>query len=132
MTLKELREHTLFQTNNDADDLTEFQPAIDDYINEGYDRLTMAYAKLHLGETAPDGTTPYTRLTTATDTCQLPTWVHRHIGDYAAYMIYRNGNALKQNRGIPYYEMFMRAKMMLEQEGKKKRGGAHFHNLYVP
>ena len=132
MTLTQLRNHTLFQTNNDSDDLTEFQPAIDDYINEGYDRLTMAYANLHLGQQAEDGTTPYPKLTNANDACQLPAWVHRHIGDFAAYMIYRNGNALKQNRGIPYYEMFERARQMLAQEGRKARGGSHFYNLYVP
>ena len=132
MTLKDLREHALFQSNNDAEDLSEFNPALDKYINEGYDKLTMAYAKLHLDQTKEDGTTPYTTLANTTDAVQLPTWCHRAIGDFATYMIYRNGNALKQNRGIPYYEMFMRAKMMLEREGMKNRGGAHFYNLYVP
>ena len=33
MTLKDLREHALFQSNNDAEDLSEFNPALDKYIN---------------------------------------------------------------------------------------------------
>ena len=132
MTLKDLREHALFQSNNDAEDLSEFNPALDKYINEGYDKLTMAYAKLHLDQTKEDGTTPYTTLANTTDAVQLPTWCHRAIGDFATYMIYRNGNALKQNRGIPYLQQFESAKRRLAEEGRKARGGSHFHNLYIP
>ena len=132
MTLTQLRNHALFQSNNDAEDLSEFQPAIDNYINEGYDKLTMAYAKLHLGQQADDGTTPYSKLANTTDAVALPAWCHRAIGDYATYMIYRNGNALKQNRGIPYLQQFESAKRRLAEEGRKNRGGAHLRNLYIP
>ena len=132
MTLKDLREHALFQSNNDAEDLSEFNPALDKYINEGYDKLTMAYAKLHLDQTKDDGTTPYTTLANTTDAVQLPTWCHRAIGDYATYMIYRNGNALKQNRGIPYLQQFESAKRRLADEGVTNRGGVHMSNLYIP
>ena len=132
MTLTDLRNHALYQSNNDPEDLSEFNPALDKYINEGYDKLTMAYAKLHLDEAKEDGTTPYTTLSVTTDAVQLPAWCHRAIGDYATYMIYRNGNALKQNRGMLYLQFFESAKRRLAEEGVKARGGARLRNLYVP
>lgn len=132
MTLKDLREHALYQSNNDPEDLSEFNPALDSYINEGYDKLTMAYDKLHLDDEAEDGTIPYPTLEQETDVCQLPEWVHRPLGDYATYMIYRNGNALKQNRGMLYLQAFESAKRRLAEEGVKRRGGVHLRNLYIP
>lgn len=129
MTLNDLEKLALFQTNNDFDDLSEFSPAITQYINEGYDRLTMAYDRLHLGEQKEDGTTPYTKLSNGTDAVTLPDWMHRAIADYATYMLYRNGNALKQNRGIPFYQMFEQVRQKAEWDGKNKNA-AHFYNLY--
>ena len=39
MTLKQIQDQVMFQTNNDADDLPDFLPHLHDYINEGYDLL---------------------------------------------------------------------------------------------
>ena len=128
MTLNDLEKRALFQTNNDFDDLSEFSPAIVQYINEGYDELTMAYDRLHLDEQAEDGTTPYTTLSTSTQACQLPDWLHSYIADYATYMLYRNGNQMKQNRGMLFYQRFLEGKRKAEWDGKNKN--VHFHNLY--
>ena len=132
MTLNDLQKQALFQTNNDFDDLDEFSPAITLYINEGYDRLTMAYAKLHLDQEAEDGSTPYSTLSAASDEVELPEWMHRAIADYATYMLYRNGNALKQNRGLPFYQMFEQIRMKAEWEGSGNGKNVHFYNLYTP
>ena len=128
MTLKQLREHVMFQTNNDTDDLDEFQPAVDNYINEGYDRLVEVYADTHIG------TTEFPVLSTITDVPKIPSWAHRAIGDYATYLVYRNGNQYKQNRGERYLQMFMDVlnKLRLysvDENGVKKQ--RHFYNLYT-
>lgn len=36
MNLLEIKNMVMFQTNNDADDLGDFLPYLEDYINEGY------------------------------------------------------------------------------------------------
>ena len=132
MTLKEIRALAMFQSNNDEEDLPEFQPALDQYINEGYDRLVEAYTDEH---TDPDGDV-YIPLTGATDEPEIPSWSHRAIADYATYMIYRNGNVTKQNRSVPYYQSFSDMLLKLREAGVKDRnkdngGLVHFKNLYV-
>ena len=122
MTLSELRNLVLFQTNNDADDLGEFQPAIEAYINEGYDKLVWEFARQHLD----DG--DYMSLSSGSDEPEIPEWAHRAIADYATYMVYRNGNLSKQNRAVPFYQMFEQVRMKLQWQGANKN--AHFYNLY--
>lgn len=128
MTLQELLEHVLFQTNNDVDDLEEYQPSIERYINEGYDRLIEAYDSMHLDEMKSDGTIPYQMLSNADDEPKLPSWMHRAIGDYATYMMYRNGNAVKQNRGVAYYQAFAEILSKARTSRTKK---FRFTNLYT-
>ena len=48
MTVSEIKNEIMFQTNNDTDDLGDFLPYLMDYINEGYDRLVYAFAQVHL------------------------------------------------------------------------------------
>lgn len=122
MTLTEIRNRVLFQTNNDADDLGDFQPYIEGYINEGYDLLTMAYDKKHVG------TDEYPTLALASDTPALPDWMHPALADYASYMIYRNGNALKQNRGMAFWQMFQ---LMLQRARSREDELCYQKNLYV-
>lgn len=122
MTLTEIRNRVLFQTNNDADDLGDFQPHIEGYINEGYDLLTMAYDKQHVG------TDEYPTLALASDTPTLPDWLHPALADYASYMIYRNGNALKQNRGMAFWQMFQLA---LQRARSREDEPCYQKNLYV-
>ena len=90
----------MFQTNNDADDLGDFTPHIDDYINEGYDRIVYIWDHLHVPST------DYPRLDEDDDVPNLPEWIHRYIADWATWLIYRNGNPQKQNRGMAYRAAF--------------------------
>ena len=100
MTLTDLQEHVMFQTNNDADDLEDFMPHLDDYINEGYDKVSMIWANRHVPSE------DYPRLKSGTDTPLLPEWIHRYIADWETWLVYRNGNPQKQNRGRAYWESF--------------------------
>lgn len=129
MTLDNLREHVMFQTNNDVDDLSEFQPSVDRYLNEGYDRLVEAYAKTHIDTENEEGQIEFPSLQGDEDVPNIPTWAHRAIGDYGAYCVYRNGNQYKQARGDRYLQMFNEVLFKLRwlrKDGKR----AHFYNLY--
>lgn len=96
MTLTELRNYVLFQTNNDVDDLSDYTPYLDGYLNEGYDRLAEAYAGEHVGST------DYPLLAAATDVPALPAWQHLGIAYWATWLVYRNGNPSKQQRGMQF------------------------------
>ena len=98
MNLLEIKQHVLFQTNNDADDLGDFLPHLTDYINEGYDKLIVAWC----GEHVSDDHETYTPLRNDKSVPEVPVWTHRAIADWATWLLYRNGNAGKQNRGVLY------------------------------
>ena len=100
MTFAELKEHVMFQTNNDADDLGDYLPHADDYLNEGYDRIVKVWDKGHVPSDA------YPKLAEDVDEPKLPEWMHRYIADWATWLIYRNGNPQKQNRGRAYWQSF--------------------------
>ena len=102
MNLLELKQTVMFQTNNDADDLGDFMPYVTDYLNQAYDRLTMVWAGQHVSadsETHPP-------LKNDKSTPQLPDWTHRAMADWATWLVYRNGNAQKQSRGLYYRRAF--------------------------
>ena len=113
MTLGEIKYHVMFQTNNDADDIGDYQPHIIDYINEGYDRLVKVWAKQHTRYAKVD----YPRLGKDTDVPLTPEWTHRYIADWATWLIYRNGNPQKQNRGMAYRSSFEQMLAMVSDEG---------------
>ena len=100
MTLSEIQEQVMFQTNNDADDLGDYTPHIDDYINEGYDRIVILWDNKHVP------CTDYPRLENSSDEPNLPEWIHRYIADWATWLIYRNGNPQKQQRGMQFRYAF--------------------------
>lgn len=125
MTLLDIEQRVLFQSNNDVDDITDYLPAMVDYINEGYDILYVAFKKAHL-----EASTDHAPLSALTDTPNLPEWSHTAIGDYATYCIYRNGNPSKQQRGQEYLAAFYRVRQQLEFD-ISKRNNRHFHGLYV-
>lgn len=110
MTLKEIKDLIMFQTNNDADDLGDFLPHITSYVNDGYDRAATAYAKEHV---SVDSET-YIPLNHDKSSPAVPDWMHRAIADWATWLIYRNGNTNKQSRGYPFRtsaeEVFTRAR----------------------
>ncbi|MDD3411575.1 MAG: hypothetical protein PHY12_12290 [Eubacteriales bacterium] len=100
MTLAEMKAMVMYQTNNDADDLGDFEPYLDSYLNEGYDKLVQGFLGVHIGNEAMP------RLLQDTDAPRIPDWCHRAIADYATWMVYRNGTPNKQNRGYAYRTAF--------------------------
>jgi len=100
MTLSEIQEQVMFQTNNDADDLGDYTPHINDYINEGYDRIMLVWDHKHVPSNS------YDRLEYPTDEPDIPEWMHRYLADWATWLIYRNGNPQKQNRGLAFRSSF--------------------------
>ena len=126
MTLGEIKEQVMFQTNNDADDLEDFEPHVFDYINEGYDRLVKVWDAAHVTIAAGK----YTRLTEGSDVPATPDWTHRYLADWATWLVYRNGNPQKQQRGLAFRQSFedMLAKVAdeggasgLNEDGTQKR-----------
>lgn len=113
MTLQEIQEHIMHQTNNDPDDLGDFTPHIDDYINEAYDRVVIVWDGKHVP------CDDYPRLESSDDEPLLPKWTHRYIADWATWLIYRNGNPQKQNRGYAYRQSFLEFLSQLSDAGGK-------------
>lgn len=111
MTLGEIKDQIMFQTNNDTDDIEDFMPHVVDYINDGYDRLVKVWTRSHV----PHG--EYPRLEADTDEPNLPEWTHRALCDWATWLVYRNGNPQKQQRGRAYYELFMMVLSQIADEG---------------
>ena len=113
MTLQDIQEHIMHQTNNDADDLEDYAPHIDDYINEGYDRIVIVWDDRHVPSD------DYPRLESSDDEPLLPEWLHRFIADWATWLIYRNGNPQKQSRGMAYRNSFLEMLQTLKDCGGK-------------
>ena len=103
----------MFQTNNDEDDIDDFLPHVVDYINDGYDRLVKVWTKSHTPQA------DYPRLENDEDIPNIPEWTHRALCDWATWLVYRNGNPQKQQRGRAYYELFMGVLSQLSDEGGK-------------
>lgn len=136
MTLGEIKNMVMFQTNNDADDLGDFLPYLKDYINDGYDRLVLAFSNQHAGQDSED----YPPLNKDKEIPNLPDWVHHSIADWATWLIYRNGNAQKQSRGYQFREAFERVESKLrgmtaaekglaDAGSDKSGGGKYIYNI---
>ena len=113
MTLSEIQEQVMFQTNNDADDLEDYLPHVDDYINEGYDRIVVIWDSQHVPSE------DYPRLEDAESVPNVPEWTHRFIADWATWLCYRNGNPQKQQRGMAYRNSFEEMLAKLADGGGK-------------
>ena len=96
MTVGEIKNTVMFQTNNDSDDLEDFLPYLMDYINDGYDRLVYAYTKKHASP----------MLHADTETPDLPGWAHPALADWATLLVYRNGHPPKPRRGSAFRSSF--------------------------
>ena len=125
MTVLDIKDTVMFQTNNDVDDIEDFLPYLIDYINDGYDRLAYAWAEEHVGDSA--GERPPLRVDT--DTPMLPEWTHKALADWATWMIYRNGNAQKQSRGYPFRAAFDEVLQKVTSEGGKDGKVRNFFNI---
>ena len=113
MTLAEIKNQIMFQTNNDEEDVVDYLPHLVDYINDGYDRLVKVWTKSHTPQE------DYPRLSEDTDEPNLPVWTHRAICDWATWLMYRNGNPQKQQRGMAYRSAFEEVLAKLLDEGGK-------------
>lgn len=100
MTFAEIKEQVMFQTNNDPEDVGDYLPHLNDYVNDGYDRLVKVWTKSHTPQAE------YPRLSADTDVPNLPVWLHRPLCDWATWLVYRNGNPQKQNRGMAFRSAF--------------------------
>lgn len=123
MTLLELQDYVLFQTNNDTDDLGDFTPYINGYINEGYDRLVEAYAGAHVGDEG------YPKLSAVEMTPNLPDWMQLGIAYWATWLIYRNGNPNKQQRGAQFRASAEEIKAKVLSSGGINGKADTFHNI---
>lgn len=117
MTTAEIKNMVMFQTNNDADDLGDFMPHLIHYINEGYDILVEAFTQKHTASL----------LSRDTDIPDLPEWAHRAIADYATWLVYRNGNPVKQQRGYAFRSAFDQVKSLLREAAGS--GNRRFINI---
>ena len=102
MTFANIRDMVMFQTGNDTSDYAEFEPSLSEYINEGYGVIQRDLFRKQVG-------IDFNRMVAADDTPDIPEALHRSIADYATYMVYRNGNVARQNRGVPFYQYFQQA-----------------------
>lgn len=107
MRMSEIQERVMFQTVNDIDDIGDFLPHLDGYINAGYDLLFFAHRGEH----------PEQMLKSGKDVPDLPEWTHGAIADYATWMIYRNGNVVKQQRGMTFLSSFNEVKSRITKLG---------------
>ena len=119
MDLSALRQQVMFQIGGDAEDVQDFLPYLTDYLNEGYDRLLMAAYGRHAGE---DDARP---LQHDRSVPALPAWTHRAIADWATWLICRNGNTQRQNRGYA----FRRAFEDVESRLRAAQSGRFIHNI---
>lgn len=113
MTFAELKDHVMFQTNNDSDDLGDYMPHVDDYLNEGYGRVVKIWDNSVVPSEA------YPRMEADSDEPLIPEWIHRYIADWATWLVYRNGNPQKQQRGRAYWQSFTDALGMIADSGGK-------------
>ena len=141
MTLDEIKSRVMFQTNNDAEDVGDYMPHLVDYINDGYDRLVNVWAKTHCGtedwpwleeepepdvpdaaddteetESEPEETAAESEPWTL-DVPKTPEWTHKYLADWATWLVYRNGNPQKQQRGYAFRESFERMLAKVADEG---------------
>ena len=129
MTLAEIKNLIMFQTNNDIDDLGDFLPYLTDYINEGYDRLVQAWCGEHVGVDS-DLFIPLRHDKSQPET---PDWTHKAIADWATWLVYRNGNSNKQSRGVVFQnsaqQLFGVVKSMTDAQKGITRSKNYFINI---
>ena len=121
MDLSAIKQQVMFQIGGDAEDVQDFLPYLTRYINEGYDRLVMAACGTHVNEE----TEAYPPLSHDRGIPNLPDWTHSAIADYATWLICRNGNAQRQNRGYAFRKAFedVESRLRLSQSGR------YIHNI---
>lgn len=125
MNVGEIKNAVMFQTNNDVDDIADYIPYLISYIEEGYDKLVYAYEGVHPSA----GGKVYKPLRSDHDVPAIPEWTHRALADYATWMIYRNGNSQKQQRGYAFRSAFEETLAKVLAEGGDKGKPKNFFNI---
>lgn len=120
MTVREILDRVMFQTNNDVEDVEEYLPYLITYVNEGYDILTEAFTGEHLADEL------FLTEEHEDDVPALPLWSHPAIADYATWLVYRNSNPAKQQRGMAFLQAFQQVRGRLEAASFK---GGRFYNV---
>jgi hypothetical protein len=113
MTVSEMKDQIMFQTNNDTEDIEDYEPYVLEYLNDGYERLVMVWAKQHVSAS----NTTYPALSADIDVPATPEWTHRYIADWATWLVYRNGNPQKQQRGYAFRANFLEMLAKVAEEG---------------
>lgn len=104
MTFEQMMQRAMFQYNADWDDVTDYTPHVDAYVNDGYDQVLYALTSYHLNDLPLFPSLD--RDDDADVVPGVPEWTHQPIADYATYMLYRNGNPQKQSRGTYFLQSF--------------------------
>lgn len=129
MTLKQIKNTVMFNTNNDVEDVADFLPYLTLFINEGYDILTYVWDRQHVSENSEE----YPSLSVDGDEPNLPEWTHMALADWATWRLYEVGNPQKQQRGMQYRNSFYLIENRIRQEGGKDGQGVtvkNFTNIY--
>lgn len=132
MTLKQIKHLVMFNTNNDIDDISDFLPYLTQFINEGYDRLTIVWDYKHVSSDSEE----YPSLSSDGDEPALPEWTHIALADWATWRLYEVGNPQKQQRGLQYRNSFLLVESKIKEQGGKEgeeTGGKapkNFTNIY--
>ena len=121
MELREIRAQVLFQAGSDQEELGEYLPHLRDYINDGYDRLMLAFRGVHVGMDQE-----YPPLEHDRSLPDLPAWAHSALADWATWMLYRSGSAQKQARGYAFRASFEAVEARLRAERDR---GRYFVNI---
>lgn len=130
MTAEMLAIRVLQQCNLDTDDLQEYGEQIIAYLNDGYERLYHKWYDRYMPEEK--------RFMSFSDSPDLPKRMHLAIADWATWLMYRNGNVSKQNRGVAFkiaFEDFLSSVprgggIEGEEELSARAKSMRFRNLY--
>lgn len=125
MTVAEIKNMVMFQTNNDVDDLADYIPYLSTYIDEGYDRLVDAWTDSHADSDNED----YPPLTSDKSVPATPEWTHKGIADWATWCVYRNGSAPKQSRGQAFRSAFEELLLKIKADGGANGKVKNFFNI---
>jgi hypothetical protein len=114
----ELKQRAVYQAVSDADEVEELTPYVDQYINEGYERL-LTMAGLTENPLLLDEDEPV-----------LPEWMHPAIADYATFLLLRNGNPQRQSRGIQFRAAYEETVARFFRDGGLVGKKSYFRGVY--
>lgn len=124
MTVGEIKEAALYQSQNDIEDIEDFRPVLSEYLDEAYDRLVYAYAEAH-----PADGTDWPKLRADGEVPRTPDWTHMFLVDWVTWRILSIGSPAKQQQGMVFRQAFERGLLSAKEEGQ---GGKPQHFINIP